>query len=30
MLQGNAEKVGDITKEFQINKKMDTIKLVAL
>ena len=27
---GNAEKVANITKEFQINKKMDTIKLVAL
>jgi CopG family nickel-responsive transcriptional regulator len=30
MMQGNAEKVANITKEFQINKKMDTIKLVAL
>jgi len=29
-MQGNAEKFANITKEFQINKKMDTIKLVAL
>ena len=30
MMQGNAEKVANITKEFQINKKLDTIKIVAL
>ena len=30
MLNGNAEKVSTVTKKFQINKKMDTIKLVAL
>ena len=30
MLNGSAEKVNFITKQFQINKKMDTIKLVAL
>jgi CopG family nickel-responsive transcriptional regulator len=30
MLNGSAEKVSFITKQFQINKKMDTIKLVAL
>jgi len=30
MLNGNAEKVSMVTKQFQINKKMDTIKLVAL
>ena len=30
MLNGNAEKVSTVTKKFQINKKMDTIKLVTL
>ena len=30
MLNGSAEKVSTITKQFQINKKMDSIKLVAL
>jgi len=30
MLNGSAEKVSMVTKQFQINKKMDTIKLVAL
>ncbi len=30
MLNGNAEKVSTVTKDFQINKKMDTIKLVTL
>ena len=30
MLKGEAKLVSDITKEFQINKKMDTVKLVAL
>tara|TARA_B100001105_G_scaffold90577_1_gene72099 strand:+ start:45 stop:452 length:408 start_codon:yes stop_codon:yes gene_type:complete len=30
MLNGNAEKVSMVTKKFQINKKMDTIKLVTL
>ena len=30
MLKGKAESVSTITKDFQINKKMDTIKLVTL
>ena len=30
MLKGDAESVSDITKDFQINKKMDTVKLVTL
>ena len=30
LLNGNAEKVSTVTKKFQINKKMDTIKLVTL
>ena len=30
MLKGEAESVSSITKDFQINKRMDTIKLVAL
>ena len=30
MLKGEANSVSDITKDFQINKKMDTVKLVAL
>ncbi len=30
MLKGEARLVSDITKDFQINKKMDTVKLVAL
>ena len=30
MLKGEANSVSDITKNFQINKKMDTVKLVAL
>ncbi len=30
MLKGEAGSVSDITKDFQINKKMDTIKLVTL
>ena len=30
ILKGESEKVTEITKNFQINKKMDTIKLVAL
>ncbi len=30
MLKGEANSVSDITKDFQINKKMDTIKLVTL
>ena len=30
MLKGEANLVTDITKGFQINKKMDTVKLVAL
>ena len=29
MLNGNAENITTITKQFQINKKMDTIKLVS-
>jgi CopG family nickel-responsive transcriptional regulator len=30
MLKGEAEDVSTITKDFQINKKMDTVKLVTL
>ena len=30
MLKGEADLVGDITKDFQINKKMDSVKLVTL
>ena len=30
MLKGEAETVSTITKDFQINKKMDTVKLVTL
>jgi len=30
MLKGEADSVSSITKDFQINKKMDTVKLVAL
>mgnify|MGYP005995822113 FL=1 len=30
MLKGEANSVSDITKDFQINKKMDTVKLVTL
>ena len=30
ILKGESEKVTEITENFQINKKMDTIKLVAL
>ena len=30
MLKGEADSVNDITKDFQINKKMDTVKLVTL
>ncbi|KAG2475798.1 MAG: CopG family ribbon-helix-helix protein [Thaumarchaeota archaeon] len=30
LLKGNAEQVSSITRDFQINKKMDTIKLVTL
>ena len=30
ILKGESEQVTEITKNFQINKKMDTIKLVAL
>ena len=30
MLKGEAESVSDIPKDFQINKKMDTVKLVTL
>ena len=30
MLKGKAESVSTITKDFQINKKMDTVKLVTL
>ncbi|MEC8529702.1 MAG: CopG family ribbon-helix-helix protein [Thermoproteota archaeon] len=30
ILKGESESVSDITKKFQINKKMDTVKLVAL
>ena len=30
ILKGESEFVSDITKNFQINKKMDTVKLVAL
>ena len=30
MLKGEADSVSDITKDFQINKKMDSVKLVTL
>ena len=30
MLKGEADSVSSITKDFQINKKMDTVKLAAL
>jgi len=30
MLKGEADSVSSITKDFQINKKMDTVKLVTL
>lgn len=30
MLDGEAERVGMITRNFKVNKKMDTVKLVAL
>ncbi len=30
VMNGNAEKVTTMTKDFQINKNMDTVKLVAL
>ena len=30
ILKGESETVGEITKNFQTNKKMDTVKLVAL
>ena len=30
MLKGEANSVSEITKDFQINKKMDTVKLVTL
>lgn len=30
LLKGNAEQVSSITRDFQTNKKMDTIKLVTL
>ena len=30
MLKGEAESVSSITKDFQINKRMDTVKLVTL
>ncbi|MFQ6025541.1 MAG: CopG family ribbon-helix-helix protein [Nitrosopumilaceae archaeon] len=30
LLSGNADQVGTITRDFQINKKMDTVKLVTL
>ena len=30
ILKGESDPVGEITKQFQINKKMDTVKLVAL
>ena len=30
ILKGESDPVGEITKMFQINKKMDTVKLVAL
>ncbi len=30
VMNGNAEKVSTMTKDFQINKNMDTVKLVAL
>jgi CopG family nickel-responsive transcriptional regulator len=30
LINGDAEKVSTITKDFQRNKNMDTVKLVAL
>jgi len=30
VIHGDAEKISTITKDFQINKKMDTVKLVTL
>ena len=30
VIDGEAERVGTITRDFQINKKMDTVKLVTL
>ena len=30
MLDGDAERIGMITRNFKVNKKMDTVKLVAL
>ncbi len=30
VIHGDAEKISKITKDFQINKKMDTVKLVTL
>ena len=30
VIDGDAEKVSTITKDFQVNKKMDTVKLVTL
>jgi CopG family nickel-responsive transcriptional regulator len=30
LIDGDAEKVSTMTKDFQTNKNMDTIKLVAL
>ena len=30
VIDGDAERVGTITRDFQTNKKMDTVKLVAL
>jgi CopG family nickel-responsive transcriptional regulator len=30
LINGDAEKVSTITKDFQTNKNMDTVKLVAL
>ena len=30
ILKGESDPVGEIAKKFQINKKMDTVKLVAL
>jgi CopG family nickel-responsive transcriptional regulator len=30
MLDGEAERISTITKNFKINKKMDTVKLVTL
>jgi CopG family nickel-responsive transcriptional regulator len=30
VIHGDAEKISTITKDFQTNKNMDTVKLVAL